>query len=57
MNSNFEQQNQILILGENAWPGLTVNCVSLQDVFFWPSDYTRQVVKFLDFRKFIKKGA
>ena len=25
MNSNFEQQNQILILGQNAWPGLTVN--------------------------------
>ena len=24
MNSNFEQQNQILILGQNAWPGLTV---------------------------------
>ena len=27
MNSNFEQQNQILILGQNAWPGLTVRCV------------------------------
>ena len=25
MNSNFEQQNQILILEQNAWPGLTVN--------------------------------
>ena len=24
MNSNFEQQNQILILGQNASPGLTV---------------------------------
>ena len=24
MNSNFEQENQILILGQNAWPGLTV---------------------------------
>ena len=23
-DSNFEQQNQILILGQNAWPGLTV---------------------------------
>ena len=25
MDSNFEQQNQILILGQNTWPGLTVN--------------------------------
>ena len=24
MNSNFEQQNQILIFRQNAWPGLTV---------------------------------
>ena len=28
MNSNFEKQNQILILGQNAWPGLTVTDVS-----------------------------
>ena len=30
MNSNFEQQKQILILGQNAWSGLTVKNLSNQ---------------------------